>query len=329
MSLDPVTPVRLPARAGTAVPAPLFRDPITDGPADPTVIWNRQEKAWWIVYTSRRALSPLHDDVAWIHGTDLGVASSSDNGMSWRYRGILTDLDLTWGKRTYWAPEIIDDGDIYHMYVSVVDGIPRDWNALRTIRHYESDNLVDWRYRSELALSSDRVIDACVAQRPEGGWRLWYKDEADGGHTWCADSADLRIWEVRGPVVADVSHEGPNVFELGGWWWMITDVWSGQRVLRSSDQLSWEPVGKILDRPGVRPEDQTNGLHADVVVDGDVGWIFYFTHPGRPADSLPRDDLFEHRRSSLQVARIEVVDGRLICDRDTPSDGPYLFSPLS
>lgn len=26
--------------------APLFRDPIFDGAADPTVIWNEQERQW-------------------------------------------------------------------------------------------------------------------------------------------------------------------------------------------------------------------------------------------------------------------------------------------
>ena len=35
--------------------APLFRDPIHDGAADPTVIWNPHEKAWWLLYTNRRA----------------------------------------------------------------------------------------------------------------------------------------------------------------------------------------------------------------------------------------------------------------------------------
>ncbi|WP_019534432.1 hypothetical protein [Paenibacillus ginsengihumi] len=29
--------------------APLFRDPIHDGAADPTVIWNREAKEWWTV----------------------------------------------------------------------------------------------------------------------------------------------------------------------------------------------------------------------------------------------------------------------------------------
>ena len=36
-------------------PAPLFRDPIHDGAADPTLVWNRAEKCWWMLYTNRRA----------------------------------------------------------------------------------------------------------------------------------------------------------------------------------------------------------------------------------------------------------------------------------
>ena len=38
--------------------APLFRDPIYDGAADPSIIWNSMEKTWWIFYTNRRAFSP-------------------------------------------------------------------------------------------------------------------------------------------------------------------------------------------------------------------------------------------------------------------------------
>ncbi|MEY8745235.1 hypothetical protein AB9M62_38850 [Bacillales bacterium AN1005] len=35
--------------------APLFRDPIYDGAADPVVVWNHVEQAWWMIYTNRRA----------------------------------------------------------------------------------------------------------------------------------------------------------------------------------------------------------------------------------------------------------------------------------
>ncbi|MEZ4635764.1 MAG: hypothetical protein R2856_12535 [Caldilineaceae bacterium] len=30
--------------------------------------------------------------LSWVHGTDIGVASSDDGGQSWRYRGILAEL---------------------------------------------------------------------------------------------------------------------------------------------------------------------------------------------------------------------------------------------
>ena len=37
-------------------PAPLYRDPVFDGAADPSLIWNDKERAWWVFYTNRRAL---------------------------------------------------------------------------------------------------------------------------------------------------------------------------------------------------------------------------------------------------------------------------------
>lgn len=67
------------------VQAPLFRDPIYDGAADPTIIWNHREEQWWIVYTNRRTNSP-GPKFTWVHGTDLGIASSPD-GQHWTYRG--------------------------------------------------------------------------------------------------------------------------------------------------------------------------------------------------------------------------------------------------
>ena len=48
-------------------------------------------------------------------------------------------------------------------------------------------------------------------------------------------------------------------------------------------------LGLILDTPGTRPDDATIGLHADVVVQDDTAYIFYFTHPdrGRPETTAP------------------------------------------
>lgn len=97
---------------------------------------------------------------------------------------------------------------------------------------------------------------------------------------------------------------------------MIVDEWRGQGVLRSDDLTTWEHQGLILDRPGSRPEDGVIGQHADVVVQGETAYIFYFTHPGRVGDLTDDDTSHATRRSSLQVAAARVVDGRLCCDRD-------------
>ncbi|GAA4491419.1 glycoside hydrolase [Microbacterium panaciterrae] len=307
--------------------SPLFRDPIHDGATDPVVVFNRAEKSWWMVYTARRADAPPLPGVEWVHGSGLGVASSDDGGSTWTYRGIIEGLDQEWGHHTYWAPEILDDGQSYHMYVSVIRGIPSIWPGFeRRIRHYTSPDLVTWTYRSTLELSSPYVIDACVATLPDGGYRMWYKDEADDSSTWYADSPDLFSWKVGGPVLTHRPHEGPNVFPLGASWWMIVDEWHGQRVLRSQDLRSWEPQGLILNQPGSRTDDAAPGHHADVVpVSRDEAVIFYFTHPGRTSGS-PAES-YETRRSSIQAARLRVVDGTLICDRDEVLPEPLLTDP--
>ncbi len=300
--------------------APLFRDPIYDGAADPVVVWNREAQEWWMIYTNRRATAE-GEKVAWVHGTDLGVASSRDGGKSWLYRGTLQGLDIEWGRNTFWAPEIYWHDGLYHMYVSYIQGVPITWSPhRRDMMHYTSRNLLDWTFRSKLELSSGRVIDSCIHELPGGGFRMWYKDEANQCHTYAADSKDLYHWEVVGPVITGRAHEGPNVFRFKGFYWMIVDEWRGQGVFRSDDLDTWERVGLILDQPGKREDDGTIGLHADVLVQGEQAFIFYFTHPGRD-ETIPhgeQEKRYEFRRSSIQGARLDVVNGVLVCDRDKP-----------
>ena len=67
---------------------PLYRDPIYDGAADPVVIWNREEKRWFMFYTNRRANVDGLEGVTWIHGTRIGIAESMDGGATWHVPGI-------------------------------------------------------------------------------------------------------------------------------------------------------------------------------------------------------------------------------------------------
>jgi len=57
------------------------------------------------------------------------------------------------------------------------------------------------------------------------------------------------------------------------------------------------------------------GGHPDIVVNGDKAYIFYFTHPGRTVVNHGKDGS-EQRRSSIQVAELEYLDGQITCNRD-------------
>jgi hypothetical protein len=183
-----------------------------------------------------------------------------------------------------------------------------------------SANLWDWQLESILHLSSNRVIDACVYRLPNGRWRMWYKDEANQSHTYAADSDDLYTWTVAGPVITGFPHEGPNVFVYEGYYWMIIDPWKGLGVYRSDDCESWTSQASILDTPGQRQDDAAKGQHADVLVNGENAWIFYFTHPEATDAKFSMDEVvpYAYRRTSLQVAQLKVNAGRLTCDRDEP-----------
>jgi hypothetical protein len=299
--------------------APLFRDPVFDGATDPTVIRNRATGQWWMFYTQRRA-TVEEPGVAWVHGSRIGIAVS-DSGDAWSYRGVLDGLDEHPGPSTHWAPEVIWDGTGYRMYLTIIDGIPHQWAGhQRFIVEFRSDDLCAWTRVQTLELGSDRVIDACVAQGPDGLWRLWYKDEAADSTTWLAESPDLVDWTVRGVAIGGRPHEGPNVFSLGGWWWLIADEWRGQAVYRSDDCRTWDrqggPDDVILGRPGRRPDDGTVGRHGDVVVDGDRAVLFYFTHPGWDGSQLDTAHGLAARVSAIQAAVLTVSNGTLVCERN-------------
>ena len=218
--------------------APLFQDPIYDGAADPVVIWNHNEQAWWMFYTNRRA-SEINHGVSYMHGTKIGIASSKDFGKTWIYRGSLDNLEFEPGTNTFWAPEIIFAQGQYHMYISYVRGIPNDWNCERHILHYTSNNLWDWNFRGIIPLSSDRVIDACVFEVTPGKYKMWYKDEVNNSYTYSAESNDLeRLTKPK-------SNQSSSKGEKGQ-----MDI-SPTFISNKQTPISMEPGKGALDNPTV------------------------------------------------------------------------------
>lgn len=302
-------------------PAPLFRDPIYDGAADPSVIWNEEASEWWIFYTQRRAGTPSQG-VSWCYGTDIGIAASADEGRTWYFKGTCKGMDFEEGELTFWAPEVLWANDEYHMFVTFIKGIYHAWGGERHIIHLTSPDLFNWTFHKQLELSSNMVIDPGVIQLSDNTWRLWYKDEAAGSISKAADSKDLFEWlMIDASSVTDQSHEAPNVFYWKDYYWLLGDTGKGIPVYRSVDGDAWIAQGLIMVDPGQREDDGWYGQHPDIIILNDRAYMFYFVHPGRRLFDKPNFNYnntmpFEYKRSSLQVAELEVVDGQLRCDRD-------------
>ncbi len=303
---------------GKLADKPLYRDPVYDGAADPVIIWNSAGKKWFMFYTNRRAKAEGLDGVTWVHGTRIGIAESSDGGATWKYRDTC-DIQYRLNDYTHWAPEVIEHNGLYHMYLTYVPGIFSDWRHPRNIIHLTSQNLINWKYESTLNLASERCIDACVFRMPDGTWRMYYNNEADKKSIYYADSPDLYRWKDSGrKVVGDRGGEGPKVFQWKGGYWMVVDNWRGLGVYASDDLVNWKRQEKnILEEPGTGEDDKVIGGHPDVVISGERAYVFYFTHPGRTFENKGQDN-YETRRSSIQVAELELADGQIICNRDRP-----------
>jgi len=288
-------------------PAPLYCDPVHDGAADPTFIWSREEKCWFMLYTNRRADATNEPGVKWVHGTDIGIGSTPDGGITWKYRGIARGLEFETNRNTFWAPEVVYYNGIYHAYISYVRGVPESWKGTRDIIHYTSTNLFDWKFESIVVPGS---IDACVHRLPDGRWRMWFKNEQKKVAGTVMDSPDLYHWELAKSEMPDPDPgkgEGPEVFKWKGWFWMVKDIWKGLAVYRSPNLDNWTRTGVILDKPGKRPGDNGIGQHPGVIVQNDNdAYLVYFVHQ-KGAD---------YRRTWLQIVKLGFDGNTLTCDRD-------------
>jgi sucrose-6-phosphate hydrolase SacC (GH32 family) len=294
-------------KTGIPAPKPLFVDPVYDGAADPVVVWNRQAKKWYMLYTNRRANLEGTDGVSWVHGTRIGVATSKD-GANWNYMDTC-DIDYRPNEGyTHWAPDVVYDKGLYHMFLTYVPGIFSDWRHPRDIIHLTSKDLLHWKYQSTLKLASDRVIDASVFRLDNGSWRMYYNNERAGKSMFYADSPDLYNWTDSGTkVVGDKGGEGAKVFRWKGKNWMIVDNWDGLGIYSSEDMIKWQRQPEnILREPGTGKDDGAKGQHCDVVVSGDRAYVYYFVHQNQ-------------RITRLQVAELEYVDGKIVCDRNKPT----------
>jgi len=300
--------------------APLYRDLVFDGAGDPAVIYNRAQNAWFIFYTQRRsniAIQNLGD----CFGTAVGLAISETNGKTWYYAGT-ADLPMPDpGHNTFWAPQVNYNQGLYHMFVSYIRGVYSDWDGTPRILHYTSPDLFHWKMEKPTGM--DGYIDACVFQMPDKSWKMWAKNGRS--HISVAMSPDLFTWQdLKTEEISDFDCEGPLVFHWQNAYWMVVDecnlAYVGLAIYRSEDATRWVKNNVILNTPGKREDDSDQGRHADVVLSQGRAFIVYYTHPGRKYDKsnveIWERESYPYRRCSLQVAELELVDGKIVCNRD-------------
>lgn len=295
--------------------APLFLDPIYNGAADPMIIKNEQDGKYYLFYTQRRATAKIPNSVSYCYGSKIGVAQANEDGSYWFYRGTL-DLEFEFGDNTFWAPEIVwdDSKNLYHMYVSYIRGIHSKWYGDSCIIHYISSDLFSWKMIGQIKLNSNRVIDPCIFKLDNGIYRMWYKDGVTS-YTCYADSEDLYNWEYKGICTNDCCQEGPNVFEFEGKYWLIADEWNGLAVYCSDDLSNFirQDGKRLLTGNGSRNFDRGVGRHADVITQNGRAFIVYFTHYNDDENIESADN---HEFTAVQVAELEIVNGKLCCNRD-------------
>lgn len=295
--------------------SPLYIDPVYNGSTDPMVCYNPLTKTYYMYYTSRRSNVPGLGGIESVHGSPIGMAESKDGGASWEYIG---DAKIDYHpdeNPTYWAPEIIYHEGKFHMFLSYVPGIFNDWSHPRDIVHLTSADGKDWHTESVLPIANHKVIDACIAQLPDGTWRLWYNNEHDNKSTYYADSPDLYNWTDKGKLKIDSRGEGPNVFCLKGKYYMIIDEWKGLSVFTSEDMNTWtKQEGRYLI-DGM--DGQKRGNHADVEVVDDHAYMFYFSGIVETDPETGRQ--IRRRGSAVYVAELLLDEnGNLYCDTEAP-----------
>jgi predicted GH43/DUF377 family glycosyl hydrolase len=304
------------AQQKNIAPKPLFDDPVYHGAADPVIVYNRQKKKWWMLYTNRRA-SVNDSTVQWVHGTRIGIAQSKD-GKTWKYNDTANINYRPDSSYTHWAPDVIEHNGTYHMYLTYVPGTFKDWGHPRVIVHLTSKDLKNWNYQSTLKLANEKVIDASVYKINDSLWRMWYNNEKDGKSIWYADSKDLCNWVNKCKAIA-TRGEAPKVFCWQQKYFMIVDAWKGMEMFSSDDLLNWKKQpNRILENAGNGLDDQAIGGHCDVVVNKNKAYVFYFSHPGRRKDKPAAKNSFEDKRSVIQLVELKYVNGEISCDRDDP-----------
>lgn len=322
-----------------SVSSPLFIDPNYHGSCDPEIIFNEHDEYYYIYYTARRSL--LEENFV---RTPIGVIRSKDL-TDWEFLGYCK-FDGVGGEKdadaTFWAPAIVNHEGRLHMFVTwKPDTTTRKgpWGGPSKIVHYSTsadDPMDGWEKESDLHEDEINALDA-TAYIKEGKCYVWYKGKAKGSRKnelFHVVTDDFNNWQAKGFSKSDVFNkaatgsgfeEAPYLFSWKERYWLITDPHDGLFVYSSDDAEDWNFRKTILEEGGDRQLDNSMARHPSVIVVGERAFIVYHVEPWRRYDleKLKGENRLpiykqptKNRRSVLQIAELELVDGEIVCDRN-------------
>jgi hypothetical protein len=262
------------AAVSGSLAAPFYSDPLFDAAHDAEFVWDVHEQCWFVTYLQNRYNSPLSDpddcNGCYYLYTDLGLASTPDNGSSWIYRGVMQGLGATsaWGNlsagmrqngsahggATWWRPAVVynPDDQLYHGFFAYLlqsrgEAGPTTQQQYH-VTHYASPSLTaEWTFVGFLPAGASRY-DTVVFRITDGRWLL----VSAGADPPTLQSHDLLTWEqCNDTALTFKTDEGPHVTR-----WKNGTMW-----------MNWEP--RCDDTNNTKYSCEKNILQS---VDGGLHW---------------------------------------------------------
>lgn len=214
-------------------------------------------------------LHDLRDDrrpgMSWNLYTTSDFAHYDDHGVSLPH-GTPSDQDLN----AYTGSVVEHEGTVHLFYTGYNPAFPspRTGGVSQVVMHATStDGMATWTKHPEHTFGApDGYAPAdwrdpfVFRPDPEGPWRMLLAARTDDGRPYRrsgviaqAVSDDLESWEVVEPFWSPgryITHECPEVFQIGDWWYLVFSEFSDHFVTRY--RMSRSPLG-----PWTVPEHDT------------------------------------------------------------------------
>jgi hypothetical protein len=312
---------------------PFYSDPVFDAAHDAELVWHAQEQTWWIVYLQNRYNSRRSDELG--NGcplcdfTDLGMASTPDQGRTWIYRGVMTGLDVPsadrrdppynatqeYGGATWWRPCVYYDAPskLYHGFFVYWSESHRG----TSLAHYTSKNVSHWAFQGWVR-HNVKGYDSAVTRLSSGTYLL----VSTGGPN--LESPDLYNWAPSNNSVR-CTDEGPHFSRFGGALWLnveprcgppCTSSWQSPQcrsnIAKSTNNgQTWVEQGPhLFTGPGTRQFDHFWAFQGPLVpqAEGEL-YVLYFTELIVNTSVEPG---VNGRRSMLNVAAVSLDDDGIV-----------------